>query len=146
MAPQALHVGAMEAKVSREAVAANAVLVFPFLWVAVIATGIGVLVPAIAALAPPSLCTCVLAKVSSNCRDCSGRRRAGGGDVYVLQRVLHDWDDARARSIVRACRAAIRPDGVLLALEVVLPERFEANPMARTKAFWNLNILVVSSG
>ena len=69
-----------------------------------------------------------------------------GGDVYVLQRVIHDWDDARARAILRSCRAAINPDGVLVVLEVVVPERFEASASARTKAFWDLNMLIVSGG
>jgi hypothetical protein len=69
-----------------------------------------------------------------------------GGDVYVLQRVVHDWDDAQASAILRACRASIQTDGVLLVIETVLPERLEANSAARTKSFWDLNMLLVSQG
>jgi O-methyltransferase domain len=67
-----------------------------------------------------------------------------GGDVYVLQRIIHDWDDARAIAILRACRAAIRPDGVVLLVEVVLPERLESSPATRVKTFWDLQMLLLS--
>jgi hypothetical protein len=69
-----------------------------------------------------------------------------GGDVYVLQRVIHDWDDARAAAILRSCRAAIRHEGVLFLIERVLPERLEATPVARAGAFWDLQMLIISGG
>jgi hypothetical protein len=37
--------------------------------------------------------------------------------VYVLSRVLHDWDDARATAILPACRRATGPDARLLLVE-----------------------------
>ena len=40
-----------------------------------------------------------------------------GGDAYVLQGVLHNWDDERATAIVRSCRRACRPGASLLVLE-----------------------------
>lgn len=43
-----------------------------------------------------------------------------GGDVYVLSWILHDWDDARAKQILRACREAA-PNATLLIVEVLLP-------------------------
>jgi predicted O-methyltransferase YrrM len=46
-----------------------------------------------------------------------------GGDAYLLSRVLHNWDDEAAFAILRRCREAMRPDGSLLLVEVVLPER-----------------------
>ena len=67
-----------------------------------------------------------------------------GGDAYVLQRIIHDWDDARAVAILRACRAAIRPDGVLLLIEVVLPKDLESSPATRVKTFWDLQMLLIS--
>jgi len=67
-----------------------------------------------------------------------------GGDVYVLQRIIHDWDDARAIAILRACRAAIRPDGVVLLIEVVLPEHLESSPASRVKTYCDLQMLLVS--
>jgi len=44
------------------------------------------------------------------------------GDVYLLSWVLHDWDDERARRILRACS---RP-ATLLIMEVLLPMRAQA--------------------
>src|SRR5215210_121322 len=33
----------------------------------------------------------------------------GGGDVYVLKSVLHDWDDARSTAILKNCRDVMGP-------------------------------------
>lgn len=41
-------------------------------------------------------------------------------DVYVLKRILHDWTDADALRILRACRAAMRGDARLLVIDAVL--------------------------
>lgn len=49
----------------------------------------------------------------------------GGGDVYVIARCLHNWDDARAVDVLRAVRAAMGPDSRLLVLEEVVPEHRE---------------------
>ncbi|MEV4919553.1 methyltransferase [Streptomyces tirandamycinicus] len=40
-----------------------------------------------------------------------------GGDVYVLSRVLADWDDAHAARILASCRRAMTPGGRLLIAE-----------------------------
>jgi len=42
------------------------------------------------------------------------------GDVYLLSWILHDWNDAKAAQILRACR---RDGATLLIAEVLLPER-----------------------
>jgi len=44
-----------------------------------------------------------------------------GGDTYTLKDVIHDWDDARAVSILRNCRRAMEPSAKLLLIERVLP-------------------------
>ncbi len=44
------------------------------------------------------------------------------GDVMLLANVLHDWDDARATAILRRCRDALEPGGVIVAVDRVLPE------------------------
>ena len=44
-----------------------------------------------------------------------------GGDLYLLKRVIHDWDDERAVAILRGCRAAMAERGRLLVIEHVLP-------------------------
>ena len=43
------------------------------------------------------------------------------GDIYLLRKVLHDWDDESARRILRACRSAMTEGSRLLVLEMVVP-------------------------
>ncbi|MGO9950092.1 MAG: methyltransferase [Steroidobacteraceae bacterium] len=38
---------------------------------------------------------------------------AGGADLYVLSRVIHDWNDERAVAILKVVRAAVAPHGRL---------------------------------
>src|SRR5262249_28479006 len=40
-----------------------------------------------------------------------------GGDLYLLQNVIHDWGNAQATTILRSCRAAMPSTGVLLLVE-----------------------------
>jgi hypothetical protein len=44
-----------------------------------------------------------------------------GADTYLLKTILHDWDDESAGRILRAVRAAMRPDSLLVVLEALLP-------------------------
>ncbi|SDD88087.1 acetylserotonin O-methyltransferase [Actinokineospora iranica] len=44
-----------------------------------------------------------------------------GGDLYLLKSVIHDWDDDRAETILRHCRAAMPDHGRLLIVEPVFP-------------------------
>jgi hypothetical protein len=60
-----------------------------------------------------------------------GRFRAEGGnffssvpagaDAYILQHVIHDWEDREAIAILRNCRGAMNPDGRILLVEMVIP-------------------------
>ena len=49
-----------------------------------------------------------------------------GADVYVLARVLHNWDDANAVALLRRVREAMAPDSRLLVLEHLLGPAPEA--------------------
>ena len=44
-----------------------------------------------------------------------------GGDVYVLAQIVHDWPDAEALAILRACHRAMAPGARLWVIEQVLP-------------------------
>lgn len=46
----------------------------------------------------------------------------GGGDVYLLKLILHDWDDGQASAILESCRAAMRPGARLIVIDALLPE------------------------
>lgn len=45
-----------------------------------------------------------------------------GGDVYLLSRVLHDWDDEQCRTILDRCAEAMADGTELLIVERLLPE------------------------
>jgi hypothetical protein len=44
-----------------------------------------------------------------------------GGDVYILSHILHDWSDDQCLIILGHCRKAMKADGRLLIVEMVLP-------------------------
>jgi hypothetical protein len=49
------------------------------------------------------------------------------GDVYLIKKVVHDWDDGRAAAILRNCRKAMLPDGRVLVAETLVPPGDEAD-------------------
>ena len=63
------------------------------------------------------------AGVSDRCRAEGGDffKAVPGGDLIVLKHIIHDWNDAKATTILKACRAAIPPTGKLLLVELVVP-------------------------
>jgi hypothetical protein len=48
-------------------------------------------------------------------------RVPGGGDLYVLRRVLHNWNDENVRRVLARVRAAMPAGARLLVLEELLP-------------------------
>jgi hypothetical protein len=46
----------------------------------------------------------------------------GGGDVYVLKNIIHDWPDERAVQILRNVRTAAGPRATVLLVELVIPD------------------------
>jgi hypothetical protein len=51
-----------------------------------------------------------------------------GGDAYLLRWIIHDWDNDRALTILRNCRAAMKETARLLLVETVIPPGDEAHP------------------
>lgn len=51
-----------------------------------------------------------------------------GGDAYILRWIIHDWDNDRALTILRNCRAAMKATARLLLVETVIPPGDEAHP------------------
>jgi hypothetical protein len=51
-----------------------------------------------------------------------------GGDLYLLSRVIHDWNDDDASRILRTVKRAMEPGATLLLVEAVLPERAVDQP------------------
>lgn len=44
-----------------------------------------------------------------------------GADAYLMKHIIHDWDDARAISILKNCHRAMPEEGKLLLVEMVVP-------------------------
>jgi hypothetical protein len=70
----------------------------------------------------------------------------GGGDVYLLSRVIHDWDDEKSILILRNCRAAMAPASRLLLAERTIPEKIEPGIHAQAQLLSDLNMLVRNGG
>ena len=43
-----------------------------------------------------------------------------GGDLYMMKKIIHDWDDARAVQILDHCRRGLVPGGCVLVIDCVL--------------------------
>jgi hypothetical protein len=69
-------------------------------------------------------------------------RVPSGADAYVMRRILHDWLDPEAITILRCCRAAMGPDARLLLIESVVGP---ANEDPQSK-FLDLLMLVSAGG
>ncbi|HEY7473312.1 MAG TPA: methyltransferase [Gemmatimonadota bacterium] len=65
-----------------------------------------------------------------------------GADTYLLKSVIHDWDDERGAEILASCRRAIPPEGRLLLIERLVPERLGTSPDDQGLACSDLHMLV----
>ena len=100
------------------------------------ATGILMDRPEALAVAEPAL-----ARYATRCTSVAGdftEAVPGGGDVYLLSRVLHDWDDARCHAILTTCAAGMPAEAELLIVERLLPESDETVSLAVP---WDIHML-----
>ncbi|GLI01488.1 methyltransferase [Phytohabitans aurantiacus] len=65
------------------------------------------------------------------------------GDVYLLSRVLHDWDDAQCRTILATCARDMPAHAELLIIERLLPEARETDSLAVP---WDIHMLCNTGG
>jgi hypothetical protein len=65
-----------------------------------------------------------------------------GADVYLLKRIIHDWDDTDSLRILRACRQAMPDDGRLLIIDAVIPPGNEPHPSKTS----DLAMMIVFNG
>ena len=63
-----------------------------------------------------------------------------GADRYLMLRVVNEWDDKHALTILRAVTDAMRPDGHVLVVEHVLPEK-PRNELVFASDFMKLALL-----
>ena len=52
-----------------------------------------------------------------------------GADVYILKRVIHDWDNEQAIKILTKCREAMAPGGRVLIAENIMRTGDAPDPM-----------------
>ena len=69
-----------------------------------------------------------------------------GGDLYLLARVIHNWDDPRAIEILHSCRSAMGPKAKLLIIDRAMPERVEASPLVQSNALADLTMMISAGG
>jgi len=70
----------------------------------------------------------------------------GGGDAYILSRVIHNWDDNRAVAILKNCHSAVTEKGKLFLVEPVLPDRVEHSIAVQSSVMFDLNMMVMIGG
>lgn len=70
----------------------------------------------------------------------------GGGDVYLLKDILHDWPDDKAKRILQVCRKAMRETARLQIVERTLPARVGDDPVDHNRIITDLHMMVLLGG
>jgi SAM-dependent methyltransferase len=45
----------------------------------------------------------------------------GSGDLYILKNIIHNWDDEKSVELLKKIHQSIKPDSILLIIEMVVP-------------------------
>jgi hypothetical protein len=101
--------------------------------------------PEVAARAPGLLSA---AGVADRCEVVEGdmfESVSPGRDAYVMSRIIHDWDDQAAARILENCRSAMRADGRVLLVEIVLPDASESSDSSEAllAKLWDMEMFMV---
>jgi orsellinic acid C2-O-methyltransferase len=89
------------------------------------------------------------AGVANRCEVIAGaffRSVSEGADAYVLNSIIHDWDDERSVAILKNCRSAMSSRSVLLLIEQIMPERMTASAGLQRRASLDLHMLLGPGG
>jgi len=65
-----------------------------------------------------------------------------GADAYMMKHIIHDWPDEACIKLLKACRAAVKPNGRLLVLDCVIGQGNDFEPAK----FLDLNMMIFPSG
>ena len=55
-------------------------------------------------------------------------RVPAAADAYLLSHIIHDWSEEQCLTILRNCRQAMKPEGRVLIIEMVLPSNGQPHP------------------
>jgi SAM-dependent methyltransferase len=71
-----------------------------------------------------------------------------GGDLYILSRILMDYDDDASVRLLQNCHRAMAPGGRVLIVQLLMPEQGDGKAPARLfeAAVSDLNMLVLTGG
>jgi hypothetical protein len=67
-----------------------------------------------------------------------------GGDAYILKHIIHNWDDERARAVLRTCHRSMGASAQLLIIDPVLPQ--QAIPEDAIRYLMDMTMLAVTPG
>lgn len=63
-----------------------------------------------------------------------------GGDIYILKKIIHDWDDERATTILNNCRQVMESNSRILLVEMVIQPQ---TPIGKVN---DIHMMVVTPG
>jgi SAM-dependent methyltransferase len=109
-------------------------------------TGIVYDIPHVVAGAPALLSE---AGVAGRCTAEAGdmfERVPAGADLYLLSRIIHDWNDDKSTRVLTNCRRAMAPGGKVVLVEMVLPETVGTTLRDQDERMNDLNMLVRDGG
>ena len=80
-------------------------------------------------------------KIHDRCGVCAGNffDEVVPGDIYILRRIIHDWNDEEAVKILSNCRNSLRPNGKILIHELVISSDNEP----QSAKWFDLTMLIV---